>query len=139
MRRARLNLSRTSVIDSSSCQRCHNHQYLYLLFYFASWCVLVVQSSTQRLYSSLLAASFSFSAFSLKYSSLIAYILVVKGPSNIIAKPYMMQTSTERRNPIGFPNQNEVPKNDIAEPIYIGLLRILNGNDVTLSGIKMPK
>ena len=51
----------------------------------------------------------------------------------------MMQTSTERRNPIGFPNQNEVPKKDIAEPIYIGLSRILNGNEVTLSGIKMPK
>ena len=139
MRRARLNLSGTNVIDSSSCQRCRNHQYLKLLFLLSSRCVLVVQSSTQSLYSSLLAASFSFSAFSLKYSSLIAYILVVKGPSNIIAKPYMMQTSTESRNPIGFPNQNEVPKKDIAEPIYIGLSRILNGNEVTLSGIKMPK
>jgi hypothetical protein len=138
VRRARLNLSRTNVIDSSSCQRCRNHN-ICTCFSTSPPGFLVVQSSTQSLYSSLLAASFSFSAFSLKYSSLMAYILVVKGPSNIIAKTYMMQTSTERRNPIGFPNQNEVPKNDIAEPTYIGLLRILNGNDVTLSGIKMPK
>src|SRR5271156_4241275 len=97
-----------------------NDKYLSL---FASWFVLLMWSSTQSLYSSFPAASFSFSAFSLKYSSLIAYIFVVKGPSNIIAKTYMMQTSTERTNPTGFPNQNDVPKNDIADPTYIGLFR----------------
>ena len=125
-------MKRSEARDHSFIYQHELNLVKYPLRYFFS-----PNKSTVSFYSSFSPASLP--AFPLRRSSLAAYILVVKGPSSIIAKRYMIETSNDKRNPTGFPNQNDVPKNDIAEPMYMGLSRILNGKQVTLSSNKIPK
>lgn len=63
----------------------------------------------------------------------------VYGSSNNKAIRYITKTKTDTKIPVGLPYHKAVPKKHNVEPLYIGLLLMLKGNEVTLSFIKIPK